>query len=279
MKTHKIYEDVIYYPNPIKENSYCYFPAHPISQTDTNGDPMISIVGGGTNWFLQTSAKWQVDTEQIDALAELLVEHELIKSTTDLILAPLEVLKVELVLKNENEDKLLASSKSSGNYPFNAAFNCAISETLQKEVIAAFHGKKETLVVNYHVALAFEYPVEMSLKGPIHQSNNDLNPESSRTSVAQWIEDQIQKEVLTITQNFLEDTPIEFVNEVRSQLIDKAVSEIHMGLDPMEMTPDESIIEIIVKESLPKQEAFITSTDISTWFKNDPNDHIRIIAY
>ena len=65
---------------------------------------------------------------------------------------------------------------------------------------------------------------------------------------------------------------------MHTKLIDKVIAEIQMGLDPLEMTPDASVLEVTIEEEIPITEDFIASTDISTWFQNNPNDHIKIVA-
>ncbi len=278
MNEQQHFEEISYYPNASKKGSYSYFPIKAMPQTDGNGDPMISIMGGGNNWFLQVSAKYQVSTKSLEALAQKLIKQELIQSSEDLSLAPLEVKNVELVLTSASDKIVLGTSKSSGHYPFLAVFNSNLTEDRQKQIVAAFHGKKEVFEVHYHVLLAKIFVVAMTLKGAIHEANTSLNTESSKEEIKAWIETQIEKGTIEVISQFDKQIPEHHIKEVHEKLINKVIPEIQMGLDHLEMTPDSSIIEVKIQEEFSITEDFIASTDISTWFQNNPNDHIKIVA-
>ncbi|WP_452223651.1 hypothetical protein [Lacinutrix chionoecetis] len=278
MNEQQHFEGVRYYPNSSEKGRYNYFPTQAMPQTDGNGDPMISIMGGGNNWFLQVSAKYHVPEEILEALTQGLIQQELIQSSSDLSLAPVEVKNVELVLTSASDKTVLGTSKSSGHYPFTAVFNSSLTEDKQKQVVAAFHGQQDILKVNYYVVLNKTYAVDMTLKGAIHEASASLNTESSREDIKEWVEAQIEHGKIELISHFDDAVPEHLVKEVHEKLLDKVIAEIQMGLDPLEMTPDTSILEVKIQEDVPIAEEFVASTDISTWFKNNPNDHIKIIA-
>jgi hypothetical protein len=196
----------------------------------------------------------------------------------DLRPAPLKVEKAELVIRLEEGEKILATSRSSGQYPFMAIFNTSVSEELQDQVVAAFHGRKEALIVRYHASLELDHPVALSLSGPIHKAGDDLTDASSTDDIALWLEEQLQQGNITANYEFGEDAPKQLVEGAKKRLKEEAVTEIQRFLRPIEMTPDESDLKVRVEESVTVPEALIASTDVSVWFTNNPDDHIKIIA-
>ncbi len=278
MKNMQTYEGIDFYPDISQKNKYYFIPAQPMPQTDSNGDPMISIIGGGANWFLQASAKWGAGAAKIEELTKRLQEQGLIHSPMDLSPAPLKVEKAELTLKTDKGEKILATSRSSGQYPFMAIFNTSVSEDLQNEIVAAFHGKKEALMVRYYATLALEYPVAMSLSGTIDVAGDYLNEGSSTYDIAIWLEEQIQKGSVTIDYEPDENAPTQLVEGVKKKLKDEAVIEIQRFLRPGKMTPDTSALKVRVEESITVPESIVAATDVSVWFINNPDDHIKVIA-
>lgn len=277
MKEQKNFEGIIYYPDSTKPNSYFYIPASPIPQTDSNGDPMISLIGAGPKWFFQASTKWSSPSEKVDQLAKFLLEKELISSTMDLKPAPMQIEKVDLVLKTQTEERVLATSGSSGLYPFTAVFNTMLSEELQKDAVAAFNGRNETLLVRYHALLGKELPIEMKLTGPIHIVRDHLSAGSTSTDISEWIDRQISEGVFEINATFNDEAQEDMVREVHEKLIDKASGEIQRYLSQQVMSPDSSSFEVEIKETFQIPEKFVASTDVSTWFKNNSSEHIKII--
>jgi len=61
--------------------------------------------------------------------------------------------------------------------------------------------------------------------------------------------------------------------------MNKIIDEIKTHLNSQTPLSASSNIEIMVKESIPDLKKITTSTDISSWFSKDPNEHIRIISY
>lgn len=277
MREQMNFEDIIYYPDSTKPNSYYYIPASAMPQTDSNGDPMISLIGAGPQWFFQASTKWSAPSEKVDLLAKFLIENELIPSAMDLKPAPIHIKKVELILKTPEQERVLATSGSSGLYPFTAVFNTTLSEELQKDAVAAFNGRNETLLVRYHAVLDKEIPVEMHLTGPIHQVRDNLTKESSSEEIQEWIEKQINERIFEITSDFDDETSSELLQKVHQKLIEKAAAEVQRYLNQEGMSPDSSLFEVTIKETFPFPEKFIASTDVSTWFKNNSSEHIKII--
>lgn len=271
------FEDLIYYPNSTNPKSYYYIPATAMPQTDSNGDPVISLIGAGPQWFFQASAKWSAPSEKVEKLSKFLIEKELISSSMDLKPAPMQIEKVELVLKTPTEERILATSGSSGLYPYTAAFNTMLSEELQKDAVAAFNGRNETLLVRYHALLGKGIPVEMKLTGTIHHVRDLLSGESFQTEIGEWIERQIDEGVFEITMNFDENVDEEMIREVHQKLIEKTSEEIERYLKQENISADSSNFEVEMKETFQITEKFVASTDISTWFKNNSSEYIKII--
>lgn len=278
MNKQKEFKGITYYPDSDKESSYYYIPASPVPQTDSNGHPVISITGGGSQWFLQAGTKWSAPSEVIEDLARKLIDQELIQSPNDLNPAPVQVGKVELILNTLEGSQVLASSDSSGHYPFTAAFSTRFSTDVQKEVVAAFHGKKEVLMVKYYATLEIKHPVEMTLSGPLHQADDNLNRESTTTEIEAWLVTQIQQGTIAVTRQFDEKIPEHVIEQSKKKLMDEAVDEIRRYLTNNEKRPDTSAFEVRVNETITIPEELITETDISTWFNNSPNEHIKIIT-
>lgn len=277
MREQKNFEDLIYYPDSAKPNSYYYVPASAMPQTDSNGDPMISLIGAGPQWFFQASTKWSAPSEKVDLLAKFLIENELIPSAMDLKPAPIQIEKVELILKTAEEERVLAASGSSGIYPFTAVFNTTLSEEFQKDVVAAFNGRNETLFVRYHALLDKEIPIEMNISGPIDEARDHFKPESTSAEISEWIEEQVGDKVFEITTRFDDETPIELIEDVHQKLIDKAVAEVQRYLKQEGKQPHNSLLVVGINEVFQIPEKFIASTDISTWFKNNSSEYIKII--
>ena len=235
MKNMQNYEGISYYPKVSQEYVYYYFPVHPLPQTDSNGDPMISIVGGGANWFLQASTKWGAPAEKVSELAKRLTEQGLIRSPMDLRPAPLKVKRAELVLQQEDGEKVLATSGSSGQYPFMAIFNTGLTEEMQHEVVAAFHGRKDALIVRYHATLELEHIVAMSLSGPVHMAGQQLNERSSTEDIAVWLEVQIKKGAIKVQYEIGETAPAQLQQRANKKIREEAVAEIQRFLRPVEI--------------------------------------------
>lgn len=276
MNDRQSFEGIVYYRDA-SDGSIYYFPETPGPQTDSNGDPMISLIGAGPQWFLQVSTKWAVQDSSLDKLAEHLVNQEIINSRAELKQAPLEIEKAELILLAEGEEKILASSKTSGHYPFTAAFNTTISEQLQKDVAAAFNGKKDTLYIRYSASLNTATPIEMEMSGPIHIARESLSEQSQPEEIREWIDQQLSENSFKIEIRTEGNVAPETLQQIHENLMDQAVEEIQSYLSRDDEMTDDSLLEISRKEGIGTSEKIISTSDISTWFKNNSSEYIKII--
>lgn len=276
MNNRKSFEGIQYYKDA-SGDGILYFPDMPAPQTDSNGDPMISLIGAGPQWFLQVSSKWAVLDDSLNKLAEHLLSEEIIQSRSDLKQAPLQVKKAELILFMEGEERVLAYSKTSGHYPFTAAFNTTISEQLQREVAAAFNGKKDAFYVKYYASLDTETPIEIAISGPVHTVRESLSGESTTEEIKNWIDQQIEENNFKIEIKAEENISPETLQQVRENLVNQVVEEIQAYLSREDESPDDSLLELIRQEGIGASEQIIATSDISTWFKNNSSEHIKII--
>lgn len=276
MNDRKSFEGIQYYKDA-SGNGILYFPDIPVPQTDSNGDPMISLIGAGPQWFLQLSSKWAVSDDSLNKLAEHLLGEEIIQSRSDLKQAPLQINKAELILFMDGEERVLASSKTSGHYPFIAVFNTTISEQRQREVAAAFNGKKNALYVKYYASLDTETPIEIAISGPIHTVRESLSEESSIEEIKDWIDQQIEENHFKIEIRAEENISPETLQQTRENLVNQTVEEIQAYLSREDELHDHSLLELSNREALGASEQIISTSDISTWFKNNSSEHIKII--
>jgi hypothetical protein len=273
------FEGIRYYANPAIPNAYYFLPETPVPQTDSNGDPMLSLIGAGAHWFLQLGTKWQAPTDKLEKLQEKLAVAHRAQTPILLSIAPVAIEKAELILHTQDSDKVLASSGSSGSYPYTTALNATISSDLQQEVVSAIHGKPHVLLVHYHVLHQLEKTVAMELSGPIQKARQTLHAGSPPEAVREWIETEIHNGRLVMRATHDQDIPAELLDNTRNKLLNTATEEVLRFLRGPGHKLDSSGMEVKVTESHTIPEKMLVSTDIGTWFSgNEGNDHIKILA-
>ena len=279
MENEKIFEGIRYYANPSMPNVYYFLPASPGPQTDPNGDPMLSLIGAGATWFLQMGTKWQAPSDILEELRQKLnIEHQ-DEAPILMNIAPISVEKVELVLYTQDDEKVLASSGSSGSYPFTAALNASIPSDLQEEVVSAIHGKAKVLMVNYHYIFEQENEVAMELSGSLLKVREELGADSTLENIREWVEKEIESGQLVLQVSHNEDTPGELIEDTRKKLLETATGEVHRFLSQPGTDLDASDLLVKAKETYKIPVKMMVSTDIGEWFTgNAGDDHIKIVA-
>lgn len=272
------YNGITYYPDIADDDRIYYLYEKAIPQTDTSGNPTLSLTGAGAHWFLQLGTKWQVPEARLEELRKKLTDEKEDTEPVDLLPAPVTVQSVELMLHANNEDKVLARSGSSGHLPFSAVFSASVPGHLQSNLVEALHGSAGKLVVVYHAQLDREYAIRMELSGSIAGASDRLTTDSTDDDIRQWIDEQIKSGTLVLQKDVDQGVPEETVTTMETKLYATAIDEIRKHFESTRQA-DDAMLDILLNESITLPEKFDITSDVGTWFSGrEADEHIKIIA-
>ncbi|RAJ96065.1 hypothetical protein LX87_03815 [Larkinella arboricola] len=274
----QLFNGLRYFKNPDEENGYYYLPEQPKPQTDPDGKPTLSLIVMGGNGFLQLGTVWEADAVTLEELrSHIANERNEPAAAIQLNFAPVEVEKVEVVLKTGSEEKVLATSSSSGYPPFSAIFSAAVTKDDQNAVVAALHQQKDVLRVDYHTVRQTDESVTVTIRGRIQQAPDGLAENASLQECKEWVVAAVASETLHMVKTGSKKASGELWQTAEEEALEAAAEQVSRYVRGTVFQADEAQINVVSEKSETASTPVIFSTDVSTWFSgNEGNSHIRI---
>ncbi|MFD1141238.1 hypothetical protein ACFQ4C_08970 [Larkinella insperata] len=274
----QLFDGLRYFKNPDEENAYYYLPEQPKPQTGADGKPTLSLMVLGGTGFLQLGTVWEADPVTLEELrSHIANEHNEATTSIRLNFAPVEVEKVEVVVQTGSEEKVLASSGSSGYPPFSAIFNASVAQDDQNAVVAALHQQKGMLRVDYQTVQEALESVKVTIRGAIPTVGASLSELSSLPRCREWVVAAIASGKLEREKTGSKKASGELWRAAEEEALDAAAEQVFRYAKGTVFQADETRINVVAEKSETVSNSAIFTTDVSTWFSgNDGDSHIRI---
>lgn len=275
-----VFEDLRYFKNPDEVNSYYYLPEGPKPQRDAAGKPSLLLTVMGGAGFLQLGTVWEADPVTLEELRSH-IANKLNETAASIPLnfAPVEVEKVEVVVKTGSGEKVLATSRSAGYPPFSAIFNATVTQDDQNAVVAALHQQKEVLRVDYHAIRETQETASVRIQGTIRGAASSLSDNESLENCKEWVVNAIAAGTLKIVKSGSKKASEELRQAAEEEAVNAAAEQVLRYVQGSPMQADKAEMNVLSEKSETVPHPIILTTDVSTWFSgNEGDSHIRIVG-
>lgn len=270
-------EGIRCYQDQHNQHHFYYIPLQPSPQS-LNNKPSLSLIIFNNKGILQAGAQLGVGRELLDKISQKigLNYQALNPSLIRMRYAPINIVKVDLVLKLEGKEIVLATSKSSGIPPYGAVFNVNLTSNDTDLVISAMHGEPNILQVEYHATREVNTQIKMTIEGDIQASRDDLDSFASMEARRNWIQEAINSGKLTLEKSDLEFVSSDIWIELEAKAFEASANYVSTFIQSSDGEHSESRLFIEVKHTIKKSIPFIIMTDIGNWLTNyEADEFIR----
>ena len=131
-----------------------YVPGDPSPERDPQGHPTLTLVVSDRGAILQLGTWWTVAPDALAALAVALAAARPDLAGARLQPAPVRVTAATLKIAGPDGSLLpVKTSTTSGLPPWNAVFSATLDSAQKAQAVAAVHGRRDLVVVDYALAL------------------------------------------------------------------------------------------------------------------------------
>ena len=281
------FADLIYYRDPADSEHYFYLPGNPSLAADAQGAPLLQLLIAGEMGLLQVNTQWQAAAETLDALRKKISAEQFRSAPAlpRLSFAPVAVERVDLLLKTEDEEKLLASASSSGTPPFGALFSVRLNEAEQNHTIAALHQSEGLLRIRYCFTRFVIVEMAVQLEGNVATVWETLDASASLEECQAWVKQALSDGKLVLsrvgsalaTEEFWQHTEDLAFNQAALWL--KSNLQSNSPNQSRSRVEEEAMLAVSAKLTESRSIPLMRETDIATWFAgNKGGDHIRVVG-
>lgn len=273
------FEGVRYFQNPADEHSFYFIPLEPGPQMDGEGEPTLSLIIAGDMNMLQLETQWQADSEVIERLRKKIATEnkELTPALIRMSFAPIQVEKVDLIMKNSEEEQILSTTQPSGFSSQSAIFNLTLTDEQKDKVIAALHEKKDTLQIRYYAARDRQEKIQLTIQGDIREAKRELNSTTASLEDCRvWIVNAIGAGKLKIMKSGDDKTGNKLWQQAEKEAMEITTTQVLRFVQTGKVQPDAAKFSVVVEQVYTTSIPFFTTTDVGTWFSgNKGDDHIQ----
>jgi hypothetical protein len=204
--------------------------------------------------------------------------------------AAVEAEEIELLLKTEQGDVMLATAQSSGAPPYTGIFSVTLNPEQQELVIAALHQRAGILRVRYHATRSTQVTANITLGGDVQAAWAELDAESTLDDCRQWVIDAFAGQVLQQTRTGSPLTPPALWQRAEAELLELAAQWLHQHLpraprqaanlgSSRAFTAQASNLSVTVTLTDRLDIPLTRTADVSNWFTGgEADDHVRVIG-
>jgi len=227
--------------------------------------------------ILQLNTQWVLkENDHSRLLKEINRENPSIKpDLISLSFAPIEVTNVNLSINENDQFIILEEAVSSGYPPYNTIFNISFIGDQVDKIIKPFHKNRGILFINYYVKRQVSKKIELSIKGSIIQSREDLSSSASLKECSIWIEQAIENKTLEFISS--DDIKNLELTTIKNDILSLASQAVFSFIQSEELLNDKATISITEEKYITDSISFVLSTDIVDWFDNI--DSTKLIKY
>ncbi len=289
-----LFQSLYVYPNDSGESdarAYRYLPLEPQPETSPQGHPTVLCIPTETGGFLQMGTHLGSTEASIEALRLKLAACLKLDDTAGIDLQPGELrvsgarLQIgsgaDLSKPSVWED--LASSTTSGFYPFTALFHLQLNADQQTAVTAALSGQRGFLQVRYDAVVIIPAQAKIRIFGDVHALLAELHALTDPLLTEELIKqaERLLDQALDQGRLNIEDlstayTPVDLYqrayDESRRRMLDLLLDRFAGQFAQANQALAEASADISESVNCPLD----LVTDVATWFGRTGADHIVI---
>lgn len=250
--------------------TFYYVPGEPTPERSESGQPLVNLLISEQTGLVQLSTRWEVKTEQLEALRRPLHDRfpEVDPAAIRFSPAPISIEAVALMLMaDDDQEEEVQSVTSSGFPPYTALFNATLNAAQKPRVVAALKGHTGLLKVVYRSSLASELRTGTSVVGEVSADVAELKPDAPISECQSRIETALSEGRLRLERTGSDAAPAELKEKAERMAKAKAAEMLSRltGKEP-DATLDAANLEASVSLTTTVAVPLVRSTDVGSWY-------------